>query len=107
VGLALHKGRFWQRLGAHDLNGRQRKVVNCLLDAGPEGFEGGLTNRKYRGMTSASAATALRDLQDLVQRGVLVRAEGGGRSARYDLPWREIAGESDDGSDAGTRPLST
>ncbi|MBI5444296.1 MAG: Fic family protein [Deltaproteobacteria bacterium] len=88
--LAVRRALFWQRQPVSTLSARQVKVVNRLLEAGPGGFEGGLTNRTYRGMTKASAATALRDLQDLADRGILVRKAGGGRSTSYDLPWDEI-----------------
>ncbi len=67
------------------MNKRQQKVVNRLLDAGRDGFEGGLTNRKYAGMAHVSRATAQRELADLVKKGILVRNPGGGRSVSYAL----------------------
>lgn len=91
VHVAVLKGRFWQRCGEVSLNDRQRKVLNRLLDAGPGGFEGGLTTRKYRGLTKTSQATAKRDIADLVDTGILQRNPGGGRSASYDLVWPETA----------------
>ncbi|HEX8444318.1 MAG TPA: DeoR family transcriptional regulator [Allosphingosinicella sp.] len=57
------------------------KVLNRLLD----GFEGKLTNKKWSALTKSSPDTALRDLNDLVQRGVLERDAGGGRSTSYSL----------------------
>jgi Fic family protein len=87
VQFALRKARFWRQINAHELNERQTKVVNRLLDAGPGGFEGGLTNRKYRQMTRASERTASRDIQDLVGRGIVVQNDSGGRSTRYELAW--------------------
>lgn len=87
VQTALQKARFWQSHAETDLNERQRKVVNRLLDAGPGKFEGGLTNRKYVGMTKVSRETAKRDIADLVGKGILVRNPGGGRSVSYDLVW--------------------
>jgi Fic family protein len=86
---ALRKTRFWQRVAAHELNERQAKAVTRLLEAGPGGFEGGLTNQKYRGMTKASKVTATRDLSDLLGRGILVQL-GEGRGTRYELNWRRI-----------------
>ena len=59
-------------------------MVRRILDAGPEGFAGGLNARKYKNLTEVSKATATRDLQDLVEKGVL-RPIGAGRSARYEL----------------------
>ncbi len=80
----LRKARFWMRHAQASLNDRQRKALNALLDAGPGGFVGGMTNRKYAHLTHVSPATAQRDLAELVARGLLQPA-GGGRSVRYEL----------------------
>jgi len=87
VGLAMKKARFWQLLAGTPLNDRQGKVVNRLLDAGFGGFEGGLTNKKYRGMTSTTPETAKRDMAQLAAFGILVRNPGGGRSSSYSFDW--------------------
>lgn len=84
---AMHKARLWQHIAHLGLNERQRKVVNRLFEAGPGGFEGGLTNRKYRGITKTTRETAKRDMSDLVTKGILVKKPGGGRSSSYDLVW--------------------
>jgi Fic family protein len=76
----LRKAAVWRRV--HDgppVNERQRRVVNRLLD----GFEGFLTTSKYARIAQCSADTALRDIGDLVERGVLVRNAAGGRSTSY------------------------
>ena len=86
----MQKARFWKRHAQTDLNDRQRKALNRLLDAWPAGFEGGLTNRKYAGMNHVSRATAQRELADLVKKGILQPNPGAGRSASYDLNWDEI-----------------
>src|SRR5690606_5464778 len=75
----LFKARFWTRFGGLPLNERQVRVLNRLLD----GFEGNLTNRKWAALGKCSPDTALRDLNHLVELGVLRRAEGGGRSVAY------------------------
>ena len=85
--LVLIKARFWQGHTDVNLSERQRKVVNRMLDAGPGGFEGGLTTRKYVGMTRTSRATAQREIADLVVKGLLVRRPGGGRSTSYEIAW--------------------
>lgn len=77
----LVKARFWQRLSGTPMNPRQVKVVSRLL----EGFEGKLTSSKWAAMTKCSPDTALRDINDLVQRGVLRRSDSGGRSTSYEL----------------------
>lgn len=84
---ALVRTRFWQHLAGQDLNSRQAKAVDRLLEAGKGGFEGGLSNAKYRRMTKAAKVTASRDLADLVQRGIMIR-KGEGRATRYDLNWK-------------------
>jgi Fic family protein len=87
VNKALARARFWQEHAGAMLNPRQVKVVNRLLEAGPGGFEGGLTTRKYKGMTKTSRETAKRDIAGLVSKGILSRNPGGGRSASYSLVW--------------------
>ena len=82
VDLSLAKARFWSTHSDKDLNTRQRKVLNALLDAGPGGFEGGMNTRKYEAMASTSRATASRELVELARLG-LVLAVGAGRSTRY------------------------
>ena len=63
------------------LNDRQRLVINKLLD----GFEGTLTTSKWAALTKSSQDTALRDIQQLVERGVLMRNPAGGRSTSYSM----------------------
>ncbi len=86
------KPRFWKHYAQVNIKERQSKILNRLLDAGPGGFEGGMTNRKYAGMTHVSRATAQRELADLVQKGILRPNPGGGRSTSYDLCWDELSG---------------
>lgn len=81
------KAKFWKIFAQTPFSNRQTKVINRLLDAGPNGFEGGLKNKKYMGIAHTSRATAQRELADLLQKGVFVRLPGGGRSASYDLEW--------------------
>jgi Fic family protein len=82
---ALAVERFWVKLRDVALNPRQTKVITRLLEAGPGGFEGGLTNRKYVGMTKTSRESAKRDMADLVAKGILVPGPGKGRGASYVL----------------------
>jgi Fic family protein len=83
----LHKAGFWQRHAATSLSDRQRKVINRLLDAGPGGFEGGMTTRKYASLAGVSKPTAQREIADLVAKGLLRPNPGGGRSTSYDVQW--------------------
>jgi Fic family protein len=77
----IAKARYWEKLHDLPLNERQRLVINRLL----EGFEGKLTTSKWAALTKSSNDTALRDIQQLVERGVLVRNPAGGRSTSYSL----------------------
>jgi Fic family protein len=77
----LDKARFWDRIKDAPLNDRQRSVINRLVD----GFEGKLTSSKYAKLTECSQDTAHRDIQALVERGVLVQNPEGGRSTSYSL----------------------
>lgn len=77
----LKKARFWETHLNRPLNERQRKVINRLLD----GFEGKLTSSKWAALTKCSQDTALRDIDDLVKRGILAREAAGGRSTSYSL----------------------
>lgn len=77
----MYKARFWESIVGQALNERQRKVINRLLD----GFEGKLTNAKWATIAKTSSDTALRDINDMVQRGILVKDAAGGRSTSYSL----------------------
>lgn len=77
----LSKSRFWQRWAETPMNERQVKLVNRLLD----GFEGKLTSSKWAAIAKCSADTALRDIGDLLAKGVLVKSAAGGRSTSYEL----------------------
>jgi Fic family protein len=83
VEFILRKAKFFD-CHKHTLSERQLKVVRRMLDEGPAGFDGGMNARKYVSLTRVSKATATRDLQDLLEKGVL-NSEGGGRSTRYGL----------------------
>lgn len=83
VNFILKKSKFFDRF-KDVLNERQTKVVRRMLEAGPDGFEGGMSAKKYMSITKASKATATRDLQHLLELEVLI-LEGGGRSTHYIL----------------------
>lgn len=67
-----------------ELNDRQLKAIIKMLDKGIDGFEGGMTTRKYIGITKTSKATATRDLQNLLEIGVF-KLLGKGRSTSYEI----------------------
>ncbi len=77
----MRKAHFWERLAQTSINDRQRAMLNRLLD----GFEGKLTTTKWAQITKCSHDTALRDIQALVENGILRQDPGGGRSTSYSL----------------------
>lgn len=81
LGAVLTKARFWESLQGKSVNERQQRMLNHLLD----GFEGKLTTVKWAKLAKCSHDTALRDIQDLMARGILIRNPGGGRSTSYSL----------------------
>ena len=84
----VNKTKFWDRARDLNLNEKQTKVLNKLLDTGEGKFEGGLTNKKYRGITGTTQVTASRHIKELVDKGLLQEIEGhGGRSTCYVIVW--------------------
>jgi Fic family protein len=89
----LEKSRYWLQHRERGLSSEQVKVLNRLLDgdqitlSGQDrgGFVDGISASQYQKVAKVSKATATRHLADLVEKGCLVRLEGGGRSTRYKL----------------------
>ena len=78
----LYKAKLWEQINLQSpVNDRQRLIINRLLD----GFEGKLTSSKYAKIAKCSGDTALRDITDLIGRGVMVQEPGGGRNTSYRL----------------------
>jgi Fic family protein len=85
ITFTLKKAKFFDRF-RNEFNERQLTVVKRMLDEGPRGFEGGMNARKYVGITKTSKATATRDMQQLLEKGIFVqRGDAGGRSTSYEL----------------------
>lgn len=77
----LRKHRFWVMHASTTLNDRQIKMINLLLGD----FYGKLTTSKWATIAKCSSDTALRDIQDLLQKEILIKNEAGGRSTNYIL----------------------
>ncbi len=75
------KTAFWDHIGRMQINNRQRLLLNKLLD----GFDGKLSSSKWAKIAKCSADTALRDIQDLMNKGILIKEDAGGRSTSYIL----------------------
>lgn len=82
LGSVLYKARLWQRINTKLVNDRQRKVINRMLEHDWQGY---LSTSKYAKLAKCSTDTALRDIKELLERGILVKNEGGGRSTSYHL----------------------
>ena len=85
LGSVLHKAKLWQQINLRPVNERQRKVINRMLDD----FQGHLTTSKYAKFATCSNDTALRDIRELLERGILVKNPGEGRSTSYRLADRD------------------
>ncbi|MBC7426874.1 MAG: Fic family protein [Bacteroidia bacterium] len=77
----LSKGKFWDKHQKSNLNQRQRLMINKLFD----GFDGNLNTTKWGEIAKCSHDTALRDINDLLEKKILSKGEGGGRSTSYIL----------------------
>jgi Fic family protein len=81
LGKVIFKHHFWIKNALRLENDRQKKILNMLLD----GFDGKLTTTKWSRIGKCSQDTALRDIQDLMEKQILYKLPGGGRSTGYDL----------------------
>jgi Fic family protein len=82
LGHVLFKAALWTKINQYPVNDRQRHVINRMLE---DGFKGAMNTSKYAKLAQCSSDTALRDIQDLVARGIFRQNEGGGRSTSYAL----------------------
>ncbi|MEL7054272.1 MAG: DUF4172 domain-containing protein, partial [Cyanobacteria bacterium J06588_5] len=78
----LYKAELWKIANRHSVNNRQRLILNRMLD----GFKGHMNTSKYAKLAKCSTDTALRDIRNLLTRGLLIQNPGGGRSTSYRLP---------------------
>ena len=81
LSIVIKKHKFWNTYGTQIKNERQKKILNKLLD----GFVGNLTTSKWAKIGKCSQDTALRDIQDLINKGILKKSSSGGRSTKYEL----------------------
>jgi len=77
----IYKHEFWLQNSKVSINDRQRKILNMLMDD----FEGVLNTTKWAKIGKCSQDTALRDIQGLIEKGILTKSEQGGRSTNYEL----------------------
>ncbi|MBF2753664.1 MAG: Fic family protein [Gammaproteobacteria bacterium AqS3] len=86
LGHVLFKAQLWDAINQKPVNDRQRLIINRMLE---DHFEGFMNTSKYARMAGCSNDTALRDIQELKERGIFIQNPGGGRSTSYRLPGRE------------------
>lgn len=85
LGNVLFKAQLWDTINQKPVNDRQRQVINCILE---DDFEGFINTSKYAKLAKCSNDTALRDIQELKERGIFIQNPAGGRSTSYRLPDR-------------------
>jgi Fic family protein len=78
----LRKAEFWNKHAKTTFNERQKAMLNKLLDGN---FRGKLQSSKWAKMCKCSQDTAIRDIKDLVEKGIFRQEEGGGRNTNYEL----------------------
>lgn len=88
----MFKAKLWDEINVKPVNERQKQIINRMLQ---EDFVGHMNTSKYATLTKCSTDTALRDIQDLKDRGVFIQNPSGGRSTSYRLPKKDEYGESD------------
>ncbi len=86
LGNVLFKAQIWDMINQKPVNDRQRLIINRMLK---DDFEGFINTSKYAKLSKCSNDTALRDIQELKERGIFIQNPGGGRSTSYRLPDRE------------------
>ena len=77
----LFKADFWKKNMGIEMNSRQIKLLNKLFD----GFDGKLTSSKWAKIAKCSKDSAVRDINDLIHKGILQKEPSGGRSTNYEL----------------------
>lgn len=82
---SMFMNRFYKHFAGISLNNRQSKVIKKLLESYPREFVGGMTNKKYVSIANTTPESAKRDIKDLVEKGLLLKNKGGGRSTSYRL----------------------
>jgi Fic family protein len=78
----IYKAQLWQKINTKPVNDRQRKAINKMLEHDWQGY---LNTSKYARLNKTSPDTALRDINELLERGILIKNKGGGRSTSYQL----------------------
>ncbi|MCP5405137.1 MAG: Fic family protein [Pseudomonadaceae bacterium] len=86
LGNVLFKAQLWDMINQKPVNDRQRLIINRMLE---DDFEGFMNTSKYAKLAKCSNDTALRDIQELKERGIFIQNPGAGRSTSYRLPDRE------------------
>ena len=86
LGNVFFKAQLWGIINQKPVNDRQRLIINRMLE---DSFEGFMKTSKYARLAKCSNDTALRDIQELKERGIFIQNSGGGRSTSYRLPDKE------------------
>ena len=82
LGNVLFKAKLWNQINQNPVNPRQTLIINCMLE---DEFQGHISTKRYAKIAKCSKDTALRDIQELTSRGILLQNPGGGRNTSYRL----------------------
>jgi len=82
LGKVIFKAQLWDKINQNPANERQRLIINRMLE---DDFQGHMNTSKYAKLAKCSTDTALRDIQELKSRDILVQNPGRGRSTSYRL----------------------
>ncbi len=82
LGSVLLKARLWQQINTEPVNDRQHRIINRMLEHDWVGY---LSTSKYAKLAQCSTDTALRDIRELLERGIILKNSAGGRSTSYRL----------------------
>lgn len=91
LGYIVQKTKFWDKHKNSNLNAREIKVLNFILDMGIENFKGNLSKKKYMSIADTASTTASRDIIELLKFGCIKQTEGtSGRNVAYEIVLDEI-----------------
>ncbi len=81
VSTILNKSFFWQKASSIPMTGRQTQMLNLFLD----GYEAKITSRTWASLAKCSKDTAIRDIQDLVDKNILIEDIPGAKRPSYSI----------------------
>ena len=81
VSTILNKSFFWQKVSSIPMTERQTQMLNLFLD----GYEAKITSKTWAALAKCSKDTAIRDIQDLVEKNILKEDIPGAKRPSYSI----------------------